>query len=198
MLRICIGLVSSLVLASLTLGDRVSAAALFSDKSQATSAQPSLQPYLIALSVADLDASIQWYSDLLGFREQRRMNLPDYKLRIGFLERDGFRLELIEFKDSVPLSAIKEKFPGVTDRAKVQGYAKLAFGVPAIEKFAAMLKAKKLEFLRDITREAETGDTWFMITDPDGNVLQFFEVKQARPGKARRTNRLQRSHGNQS
>src|SRR5262245_29468203 len=93
-----------------------------------------LRSYLSSLSVADLDAAVNWYRDVLGFREQRRMNLPEYKLRMGFLERDGFRLELIEFRDSVAYRTMTSKFPEVTDRCKILGYCKLGFAVEDIEK----------------------------------------------------------------
>lgn len=191
-MRFGIVLVLSALLFNIS-ADGVASAAGAGDKPRSETAQPVLRPHLVALSVTDLDAAIRWYCDVLGFREQRRLNLPDYKLRIGFLERDGFRLELIEFKDSVSQGDIRAKFPAVTDRARVQGFVKLAFAVPDIRKFAELLKARKAEFLRDVTRESDTGETWFMIKDMDGNVLQFFEVKPARPAKAPRTSRLNRA-----
>jgi catechol 2,3-dioxygenase-like lactoylglutathione lyase family enzyme len=134
------------------------------------------RPYLASLSVANLDGAVRWYSDVLGFRETRRLDLPDHALRIGFLQLNGFRLELIEFKGSVAMTAIQSKFPGVDDRAKVQGFGKLGFAVRDIEAAASSLRAKKAKFVRDVTHEKETGETWLMIEDMDGNCLQFFEV----------------------
>jgi catechol 2,3-dioxygenase-like lactoylglutathione lyase family enzyme len=135
------------------------------------------RPYLMSLSVANLDVSERWYREVMGFRETRRLNIPGTSLRISFLELNGFRLELIEFKDSVSLAAIRSKFPAVDDRAKVQGFDKLAFAVTSVGETAASLKSKKVKFVREVTREKETGETWFIIEDVDGNWLQFFEVK---------------------
>jgi hypothetical protein len=98
-------------------------------RAEGQSALATARPYLVSLSVANLDTSVRWYRDMLGFRETRRLNLPDSSLRIGFLELNGFRLELIEFKDSVSSAAIRSKFPAVDDQAKVQGFCKLAFAV---------------------------------------------------------------------
>jgi catechol 2,3-dioxygenase-like lactoylglutathione lyase family enzyme len=159
----------------------VAAGAGAGEKPAAENPLAAAHPCLISISVANLDASVRWYGDVLGFRETKRLNLPASSLRIGFLEHNGFRLELIEFKDSVSLEAIRSKFPGVDDRAKVQGFGKLAFAVPKIREAASALKAKKVKFVRDVTREKDTGETWFIVEDVDGNWLQFFETEKAGP-----------------
>jgi methylmalonyl-CoA/ethylmalonyl-CoA epimerase len=114
---------------------------------------------------------------MMGFRETRRLNVPDSSLRISFLELNGFRLELIEFKDSVSSAAIRSKFPAVDDQAKVQGFGKLGFAVTNLGEVAASLKSKKAKFVREVTQEKDTGEIWFIIEDADGNWLQFFEVR---------------------
>src|SRR5215471_5158135 len=106
-------------------------------KPEAQTPLATARPYLVSLSVANLDLSVRWYRDMLGFREIRRLNMPGSSLRISFLELNGFRLELIEFKDSVSLAAIQSKFPIVDDRGRVQGFAKLAFAVTSVGEVAA-------------------------------------------------------------
>jgi catechol 2,3-dioxygenase-like lactoylglutathione lyase family enzyme len=152
-----------------------------SDRPAAENPLAAARPCLMSISVANLDASVRWYGDVLGFREVKRLDLPASSLRISFLEHNGFRLEMIEFKHSVSLEAIRSKFPGVDDRAKVQGFGKLAFAVPKIGEVAAALKAKKVKFVRDVTREKDTGETWFIVEDVDGNWVQFFEAEKAGP-----------------
>lgn len=149
------------------------------DKPASESPLAAARPCLISISVANLDASVRWYGDVLGFRETKRLNLPASSLRISFLEKNDFRLELVEFKDSVSLEAIRSKFPGVDDRAKVQGIGKLAFAVPKIREVASALKAKNVKFVRDLTREKDTGETWFIVEDVDGNWVQFLEEGKA-------------------
>ena len=155
----------------------VTQAAGLADKAKNKSPLATAHPYLMSLSVADLDLSVRWYCEMLGFRETRRLNLPDSSLRISFLELNGFRFELVEFKNSVSLAAIQSKFPTVDDRAKVQGFGKLAFAVTSVRDVAASLKSKKVKFVREVTREKDTGETWFIVEDVDGNWLQFFEVR---------------------
>jgi catechol 2,3-dioxygenase-like lactoylglutathione lyase family enzyme len=146
-------------------------------KAEEQSPLATVRPYLMSLSVANLDLSVRWYHEMLGFRETRRLKMPGSSLRISFLELNGFRLELIEFKDSVSFAAIQSKFPAVDDRAKVQGFGKLAFVVTSVGEVAASLKIKKVKFVREVTQEKGTGETWFIIKDVDGNWLQFFEAK---------------------
>jgi methylmalonyl-CoA/ethylmalonyl-CoA epimerase len=130
----------SVVVQALIVMGAVTQAAGLADKAESKRPLATAHPYLMSLSVADLDLSVRWYCEMLGFRETRRLNLPDSSLRISFLELNGFRLELVEFKNSVSLAAIQSKFPIVDDRAKVQGFGKLAFAVTSVRDVAASLK----------------------------------------------------------
>jgi len=62
----------------------------------------------LGLCVADLDASLRFYRDALGFRERTRLEvsgalaerllqLQSLQLEAVYLERDGLRLELLHF-----------------------------------------------------------------------------------------------------
>ncbi|MBW2316706.1 MAG: VOC family protein [Deltaproteobacteria bacterium] len=62
----------------------------------------------LGLCVADIDASLRFYRDVLGFRERTRievsgglaerlLQLPSLELGAVYLERDGLRLELLHF-----------------------------------------------------------------------------------------------------
>lgn len=83
---------------------------------------------------------------------------------------------MVEFKNSMSFAAIQSKFPTVDDRAKVQGFGKLAFAVTSVRDVAASLKSKKVKFVREVTQEKDTGEIWFIIEDVDGNCLQFFDA----------------------
>ena len=93
-----------------------------------------LRPSLVAISVQNLDQSVHWYTDTLNFKVQETIDLPESKLRITFLERNNFRLELIELKDSFP---IRRYVPDLTNRALLQGFSKLAFDVDDLRGTAA-------------------------------------------------------------
>ena len=55
------------------------------------------QIHHFALVVPDLNASVNWYSDALGFRPERRFAFPEAGVQIAHLVTDtGIRVELIQ------------------------------------------------------------------------------------------------------
>lgn len=139
----------------------------------------SAQPYLVSISVPNFDETIKWYRDNLGFTVIRQKDLPKLSLRVAFIELNGFQLEVIEFKQSVPFETIQKQFPNVDDRAKVQGFGKLAFLVDDIEAAAARLKRNEVKFIRQISYDEESGTKWFIVVDNSGNWIQFFQKVKA-------------------
>src|SRR5947208_15237497 len=55
-------------------------------KAEGQSAVATARRYLVSLCVANLDVSVRWYRNMLGFRETRRLNVPSSSLRISFIE----------------------------------------------------------------------------------------------------------------
>ena len=138
-------------------------------------AVPAIEPRLVALSVADLDATISWYQDNLGFRLKERKDFPQASLRIAFMESNGFELEVVEDKKSVPLAAIQKQLPSADDQAKLQGFVKLAFTVDDLTGLASRMKSNGVRFQMGLTKSSrEPGVTFFIVRDNDGNWLQFF------------------------
>ena len=138
-------------------------------------AVPAIEPRLVALSVADLDATISWYQDNLGFRLKERKDFPQASLRIAFMESNGFELEMVEDKKSVPLAAIQKQLPSADDQAKLQGFVKLAFTVDDLTGLASRMKSNGVRFQMGLTKSSrEPGVTFFIVRDNDGNWLQFF------------------------
>jgi hypothetical protein len=64
-----------------------------------------------AISVANLDRSIDWYRRILGLQEARRIDVPQQSMRIAFLQGDGIALELIETVSSIHRPAMNR--PGI-------------------------------------------------------------------------------------
>lgn len=135
----------------------------------ASEASQALRPSLLALSVGDLDASVAWYADMLGFTETARYEFSEDRMRLAFMEKDGFELELIEIADTPPFSA-----PDPNNPATRRGLVKFAFHAEEIEKLynkAVENDAQVQSALRDSNR---TGGRFFILLDPDGNWVQVF------------------------
>ena len=138
-------------------------------------ALPGASPCLVAISVADLDKSVKWYQNTLKFSVTKRLDLPKYSVRIAFLDLNGFQIEMIESTKSVSFAELQKQFPAVDDRAKIQGFCKIGFRVKKIHIVASDLKSQGIKFQRDIQNDEEVHEKWFIISDPDGNWIQFFE-----------------------
>ena len=58
------------------------------------------KPLHLGISVSNLEASVKWYSETLGFEPAKRLDLPEVQFRVAILEYQGFGVELIEVKGS--------------------------------------------------------------------------------------------------
>jgi catechol 2,3-dioxygenase-like lactoylglutathione lyase family enzyme len=142
----------------------------------ASSSAPTLRPLWVGISVTDAEASARWYRDKLHFTVTRRMNLPEHKLRIVFLEREGFTVELVEFQDSVSWQSLRARLPELTDRDKLQGFRKLGFLVPDVDGLAADLERQGVMLRMKPVDDPPFGHRYFLVEDPSGNLLQFFQL----------------------
>jgi lactoylglutathione lyase len=98
-------------------------------------------------NVADLEKSLAFYREALGFREVRRINAPDGSFIIAFMEGGGggFRLELTWLKDhgryelgdnEIHLAVETADFEGALARHKAMGcvcFENEAMGIYFIE-----------------------------------------------------------------
>jgi catechol 2,3-dioxygenase-like lactoylglutathione lyase family enzyme len=142
---------------------------------QKTDVRINLSPYLLAMSVANVDDSVKWYEEKLGFAVVEKMDLPAYNLRIVFMERDGFRLELVEDKKSVSLPSIQCYFPGVNDKTKLQGFTKFSFLTENVEQVSKDLKGKNVSLIMDVTKDEKQKVKFILLHDNSGNLLQFIQ-----------------------
>ena len=55
------------------------------------------------ISVPNLDSSIAWYSEMLGFELVKKDYLPPAKAKLAFLRRGDLRVELFEVDGAAPL-----------------------------------------------------------------------------------------------
>lgn len=63
----------------------------------------SLKPEHVGISVKDLEASVLWYREMLGFSVDKVVDVPDDVGRVALLSHGDFRLELFEIPGAAPL-----------------------------------------------------------------------------------------------
>ena len=130
-----------------------------------------MRPYLVAVSVADLEESVTWYANVLGLRIAERKTFPDQGLRMAFLESEGFRLELVELKGSVSPGSCTD----MSNPASMRGVGKVAFQVDDLKQAVAQLQKRGGVLFRDFRNPATPKRGSVIIKDPDGNWVQFFQ-----------------------
>ena len=135
----------------------------------------------VGLCVTDLERSLRFYRDALGFTEEHRLEiggeptdrllrLRDTHLRAIYLVRDGFRLELLQFA-SPPGPPARERpmnEPGLTH---------LSFRVADLEATLAALAAAGGRVLDETVLsfpEWQSGAAF--VCDPDGQLLELVQA----------------------
>ena len=138
----------------------------------------------VGICVSDLERSIRFYRDLLGFRHvsnlqvagepaARLLRLPGADLHAAYLERDGTRIELLWY------AAPPRREPQPERRMNDLGLTHLSLRVSDLPDLVEELRRQGVRVLDDTRLEfPEFGAAAVMITDPDG---QWIELVQA-PG----------------
>lgn len=132
------------------------------------------QIHHFGLVVKDIQASITWYQDNLGFRLEHQLDVPDTGLKIAhIITENGVRLELFEQAGSVI---------GPDDRKDVwgslntQGAKHVGISVDDVETAAKELEQKGIEIVHPpaIVEFAQVKN--FFIRDNSGNIIEFNEL----------------------
>ena len=124
-----------------------------------------------AISVADLEETIKWYSDIFGFTVVNRSEIPGAGIRVAHMQGTGFLLEVFEAPGSAPLPEDR-KIPNRD--LMTQGNKHMSFGVPDGRKAKEQLEALGVE----VAMVAEVDDTYgVFIRDNTGNLIEIFEEK---------------------
>jgi catechol 2,3-dioxygenase-like lactoylglutathione lyase family enzyme len=135
----------------------------------------------VGICVADVDRSIRFYRDALGFqvRSQLRLGgeptstllrLPDVDLQAVYLERDGMRIELLHYH--VPGAVGAGKPRSMHER----GLTHLSLRVDNLADLLREMRAFGVEILDDSRidlPEFQAGAVF--VCDPDGTLIELVE-----------------------
>ncbi len=129
------------------------------------------QPSFSAVVVRNIDTSVSWYKSVFGLTVKQTMNDAGGGYKITILESPTYMLELLELKGSVPKTeALKSKAAGT----ETQGHFKVGFRVTNMDACLKHLASLKIT-VPQVWTDDKTKKRNFLIPDPDGNLLQFFE-----------------------
>jgi catechol 2,3-dioxygenase-like lactoylglutathione lyase family enzyme len=144
--------------------------------SQSLHAQ-TIAPYRIGIVVSNAERSTAWYEEYLEFKCYKRMDLPQYdSLKINFLKRDGFEIELVQKATSFSVRDIVKEYD--IDKAPLEGFVKLAFRVENIHETYRSIHHPRVKEIMGVTFDDAMSCDFFLIEDPDGNMLQFISPRK--------------------
>ena len=122
-----------------------------------------LRPHHCGISVPDLESSIAWYHDILGFSVYSRSNLEAVHARVAHIKHGDFLIELFEVTGASPLPESR-RYPN-QDLA-THGTKHIGFSVRNVSKLLYTLKKRGV----DIAMEKP-----LFIRDNSGNLIEILE-----------------------
>jgi lactoylglutathione lyase len=117
----------------------------------------------IGVRVNDMDASVRFYTEVLGMRLVNRAALED-GAELGFLAFPG--------SEQVEIELIGRGSDGLSDSGKVHH---IAFTVSDIEEEIARLKSHGVEMIHEVPLEILGGIKIAFFFGPDGERLELFQ-----------------------
>ena len=122
-----------------------------------------------AISVADMEESIKWYSETFGFTLTSRSEIPGTGVQVAHMQGVGFILEIFCAPHSNPLPEDR-RVPNLD--FLTHGNKHIAFGVQDGRKIKEEMEAMGI----DIAFVAEVDGTYAVfIRDNTGNLIEIFE-----------------------
>jgi len=136
------------------------------------SADTPVRPVLIGIYAQNYEDSVTWYSQTFGFEITKEVVNDNANLKIGFLDNGAFELEIYaDIVRSPEVIRLKRHRFGMPS----EGFVKLSLETTDLRHLGAALSANGVEFVREINEsDRKPGQSWFMVKDPDGNLIQVF------------------------
>lgn len=123
-----------------------------------------------ALSVADVNASAEWYSEKLGLEIVMQPPKSNQSTVI-VLEGGGLIVELIQIDDALPLNEVASS---IDNNMLVHGIVKVGIIVEDFDKIVEILKERNVSIVLGPFPATADQRANIIIQDNAGNLIQFF------------------------
>jgi len=134
-------------------------------------AVPSVQHFMIGLSVADIDAMTAWYGTMLGFKVTKEAPMPEGGGKVRFIENGNARIELI-YQPGAKAAPARGTPPA---HAGILGPVQITLEVPDLDAARAALAARGVTIDLDITPLPPLGIRILFLRDPEGNLVELVQ-----------------------
>jgi len=129
------------------------------------------EPNFSAIIVKDIRVSSDWYKSVFGLKTKTESNDVQNGYQVAIMESEDFLLELMELRGSLTRDELLAGKPGGT---QIQGHFKLGFKVENIDTCLKRLAELGID-VPQVWKDKVSGKRNFIIKDPDGNLIQFFD-----------------------
>jgi methylmalonyl-CoA/ethylmalonyl-CoA epimerase len=129
-----------------------------------------LKPLHVGLSVADMQESIDWYHNILGFELLSRKKMEFLKCEVAFMKKGNFQIELFRHDDTICLPADRRE---PNKDIQTQGTKHICYEVEDVSKLLEELRAKGVDIVMGPNKMEET--LMGFIHDNTGNLIEFIQ-----------------------
>jgi catechol 2,3-dioxygenase-like lactoylglutathione lyase family enzyme len=137
---------------------------------QTAAAPPKSQ--FIGLFVHNLDSTIAWYKDKLGFTVLKQQEISA-GLKFAVIEWNGFWIEMIQHPKAITRKSLDQI---ELNRPGTEGFFKLGFYVEDIKYWDKYFREKAVKFKYQLMRNDAFKMDLFILEDPEGNLIQFYHT----------------------
>ena len=133
------------------------------------------------VSVPNLDESIAWYRDVLGFEVAERIKIPTIPAEIAMMRNGPLHMELFQVHGAKTLP-VERREPD--SDLHTHGNKHVSFAVGNVQEFAAELRRRGADIVW--VKEMKHGSNIF-IRDNAGNLIEFVQGPRPPDGYAKLT-----------
>ena len=127
------------------------------------------KPFMVAISVADMEAETAFYRDKLDFVVETDASMRDGAVHFRWLTNGTQRIELVQVAGSQP-GAVHPAPPG---HAAVRGFTHLTLETSDIANVRNVLATRGVTPALDISEVAVLGIKVMYVLDPEGNAVEI-------------------------
>lgn len=128
-----------------------------------------LEPLHVGISVSNMEESLKWYEEMLGFRLYSRVYHEELKCEMAFIKNKNFFIEL--FRYDKPLAMSNERREPDTDLRRI-GTKHICFKVPDLNETVNELREKNVDIV--FVKNVDSVPTCF-IRDNSQVLIEFME-----------------------
>lgn len=129
-----------------------------------------LRPLHVGISVRDMEESMKWYQEMLGFEMVSSKYMPPLKSVVTFMRHGDFEIELFAHDETkgVPVERLMPN-----SDIQTQGTKHICFAHEDVAALLENLKEKGVEIV--LGPQIMEGEVMGFIHDPNGVLIEFIQ-----------------------